>query len=311
LSLQQQAPVEASYSRKSQRLSLRRLREHTTGYLFILPISLFFIVFTLYPAVEAIRMSFYEFRVSGAVFTGLANYVEIFKDEKFVKALSNTFLYVVYIVPATIVFALIVAASIYAYSERWTGFFRAIFYLPTVTSAVAISLVWGWIFNPGSEALANRILISLGLEPSIWFADAELSMVMIVLVILTVSVGQPIVLYTAAMGSISSDYYEASLVDGATKLQQFMKITIPLLMPTTLYCVVITTINAFQTFIFIHLLTSGGPDNRTTSIIYQLYVEAFGNNRFGTASAMGIVLFAIVGLVAVFQFRSMTSKVEY
>lgn len=296
-------------SRKNKSTLL--LKQQLTGYLFVFPISIFFIVFTLYPAVEAIRMSFYSFRRSGEVFVGLQNYVDIFGQERFLKALGNTFLYVLYIVPSTIVFALLVSSFIYSMSERWTGFFRAIFYLPTVTSAVAISLIWGWILNPSDDALANKVLSVFHMQAQTWFVDPGMALYLIVFVILTVSVGQPIVLYTAAMGSISNDYYEAALVDGAGKLQQFLRITVPLLMPTTLYCVVITTINAFQTFIFVHLLTSGGPDNSTTSIIYELYVEAFNYNQFGTASAMGIVLFLIVGIVSVFQFRSMTSKVEY
>lgn len=286
-------------------------RQQLSGYLFVLPMTLFFIVFTLYPALEAVRMSFFDFRRSGEIFVGLQNYKDIFGEERFLKALGNTFLYVLYIVPFTIAFALVVASFIYSMSERWTAFFRAVFYLPTVTSAVAISLVWGWIFNPGEEALANRLLALFHQQAQLWFVDPGMALYLIVFIILTVSVGQPIVLYTAAMGSISSDYYEAARVDGASRFQQFQRITIPLLMPTTLYSIVITTINAFQTFIFVHLLTSGGPDHTTTSIIYELYVEAFNTNKFGTASAMGIVLFLIVGLVAVFQFRSMTSKVEY
>ncbi|TBL76264.1 carbohydrate ABC transporter permease [Paenibacillus thalictri] len=296
---------------KRKRAPALAIRRQLNGYLFVLPITVFFIVFTLYPALEAVRMSFFDFRRSGDVFVGLQNYKDIFGEERFVRALGNTFLYVLYIVPCTIVFSLAVSSFIYSMSERWTGFFRAVFYLPTVTSAVAISLVWGWIFNPGEEALANRLLVLFHQQAQIWFVDPHMALYLIVFIILTVSVGQPIVLYTAAMGSISNDYYEAAKVDGASRLQQFTRITMPLLMPTTLYSVVITTINAFQTFIFIHLLTSGGPDHTTTSIIYELYVEAFNTNKFGTASAMGIVLFLIVGLVAIFQFRSMTSKVEY
>ncbi len=286
-------------------------KQQLTGYLFVIPISLFFLVFTLYPAVEAIRMSFYDFRRSGEFFVGLQNYQAIFGEERFLRALANTFLYVLYIVPSTIAVSLLIASFIFSMSERLTGFFRAVFYLPSVTSAVAISLVWGWIFNPGGDSLANKLLHWFHQPAQIWFVDPKLAMYLIVLIILTISVGQPIVLYTAAMGSISTEYYEAARVDGANRLQQFISLTIPLLAPTTLYCVVITTINAFQTFIFIHLLTSGGPDNSTTSIIYELYVEAFNYNRFGTASAMGIILFLLVGAVAVFQFRSMTSKVEY
>lgn len=287
------------------------IRRHLTGYAFVLPSLAFFILFTFYPAVQAVIMSFYEYIGSARVWTGLDNYRTIFADPKFVKALANTFLYVLYIVPITIAFSLWVGWFIYGMKERWTGFFRGVFYLPTITSAVAISLVWGWIFSASGESLANQLLKAFGGSPQIWFMDERMSLGLIVFVILTVSVGQPIILYTAAMGGIPGDYYEAATVDGANRLQQFLRITLPLLMPTTLYCAVITTINAFQTFIFIHLLTSGGPDYSSTSIIYQLYEEAFKYNRFGTASGMGVVLFLLVSVVAFFQFKTMTSKVEY
>lgn len=287
------------------------LRRHITGYTFVLPSLVFFVLFTFYPAVQSVMMSLYEFFGATRVWVGFDNYVAIFQDEKFIKALGNTFLYVLYIVPATIAFSLWIGWLIYGMRERWTSMFRAVFYFPTITSAVAISLVWGWIFSSSGSGLANQIMKAVGAQSQIWFMDESMALLLVVFVILTVSVGQPIILFTAAMGGIPSDYYEAATVDGAGRWQQFVRITLPLLMPTTLYCVVITTINAFQTFIFIHLLTSGGPNNSSTSIIYQLYDEAFRYNSFGTASSMGVVLFFLVSIVAFFQFKTMTSKVEY
>jgi ABC-type sugar transport system permease subunit len=132
-----------------------------------------------------------------------------------------------------------------------------------------------------------------------------------VFVIVTWSVGQPIIIYTAALGGIPAHYYEAAEIDGANKFRQFISITWPLIQPATLYIVVITTIHAFQTFAVINLLTKGGPDGATSSVIYELYQTAFLYADFGTASAMGTILFVIIGVVSYFQFRFMTAKVEY
>ncbi len=292
------------------RISKYSIMQHVNGYLFIFPIGIFFVVFMLYPCFEAIRMSFYDYRVSGAVFVGFLNYEQIFHDSTFLKALTNTLKYVLYVVPLTIGFSLFVSYFIYSMTEKWTSFFRVLFYLPTISSSVAISIVFAWIFNPGSGA-ANAFLRFLGLPSQIWFADPGWAFHLIVFIILFSSVGQPIILYTAAFGGISTEYYDAAKVDGAGKIPQFFKITLPLLMPTTLYCTVIATIHAFMTFVYIDLLTSGGPDHATTSLIYQLYVEAFSYNRYGTAAGMGIVLLLMVGAVGYFQFRTMSSKVEY
>ncbi|WP_164821739.1 carbohydrate ABC transporter permease [Paenibacillus koleovorans] len=291
-------------------MMIKRARKWMPGYLFIFPSLFCFLLFLAYPAVEAIRISFYRLTMKQNTFIGLDNFIQLYHDPNFVKAFWNTMRYVVYIVPFCVVFSIFVAVLIYNKGHKVTSFYRAVFYIPVVSSVVAVSLVWNWIYNP-VIGVANYFMNVLGFHSVNWLSDANGAFLCVVFVIITWSVGQPIILYTAALGNISTEYYEAASIDGAGVLKKFMNITWPLVKPTTLYVVVISTIHAFQTFAVIHLLTQGGPYGSTTSIIYELYLNAFLYTNFGYASAMGVVLFLIIGVISYFQFRIMTSKIEF
>jgi multiple sugar transport system permease protein len=280
------------------------------GYLFIAPSFLCFLLFLAYPAVEAIRISFYRLTLKQNQFIGFENYVKLLQSDTFRQAFWNTFKYVLYIVPVCVIFSILVAVLIYSKSERVTSFYRAVFYIPVVASVVAVSLVWSWIYNPVIGVL-NYLLSLFGAAPVNWLAEPNSAFLSVVFVIITWSVGPPIILYTAALGGISKEYYEAASIDGAGILRQFLSITWPLVKPTTLYILVITTINAFQTFAVVNLLTKGGPSGSTNSIIYELYQHAFMYTNFGYASAMGVVLTLVIGIISYFQFRTMTSKIEF
>jgi len=288
----------------------RSLKKDLVGYAFIAPAVLAFAVFLVYPSIEAIRISFYKITPTQVAFVGLQNYAGLLKDQVFGIALANTFKYVLFIVPITLAFSLFVSVLVSSKSERVTSFYRGVFYIPAVASVVSVSLVWSWIFNP-VIGIANYLLSLFHLPPVNWLAMPGIAFYCVVLVIITWTVGRPIIVYTAALGGIPKYYYEAAEIDGASKVRQFFSITLPLLAPTTLYVIVITTINAFQTFAAINLLTSGGPSKTTTSVIYELYQQAFRYNNFSYASAMGVVLFLMVGIVAFFQFRYLARDVEY
>lgn len=289
---------------------LRELKKDIIGYAFIAPSLICFILFIVYPAVDAVRISFFELKQNAYSFVGLKNFIDLFNSDVFIKALLNTFKYVIFVVPLTMVLSLFISAIIYNKHERVTSFYRAVFYIPTIASAVAVSLVWSWIFDP-MMGIANFIMSLFKMNPVSWLSTPETAFYCVIFVILTWSVGQPIILYTAALGGIPNCYYEAARIDGASYFRQFISISLPLVKSTTLYILVITTINAFQTFAVINLLTHGGPNNSTTSVIYLLYKTAFVYNNHGYASAMGVILFLIVGVVAIFQFKFLTSNVEY
>ena len=279
-------------------------RENVAGYLFMLPSLLFFAGFVIFPMGMGLFTSFYNYTMTDFSFVGLANYKELIADPIFQKALWNTIVIVVVSVPVTCIFSLWVASVIYKMHDRYTSLFRCIFYLPVVTGSVAVTVVWKWMFSPYTGIL-NYVLRNLGLitKNINWLGSPEYALGCIILILLTTSVGQPIVLYVSALSNVDHSLVEAAEVDGATNLQVFWKIKWPQIMPTTLYILVITTINSFQCFALIQLLTSGGPNNSTQTIMYYIYYNAFKLSRYGYGSAMGVILALIIAAFSALQFK--------
>lgn len=287
---------------KAQRA--KRRRENLTGYLFMGPSLLFFVGFVIFPMAMCLVTSFFNYTMTDFTFIGLSNYAELVGDPIFHKALINTIIIVVVSVPVTCAFSLWVASLIHDMRELHTSFYRIVFYLPVVTGSVAVTVVWKWIFN-NYYGILNYVLKSFDLigRNMNWLGLPDTALWCIITILLTTSVGQPIVLYVSALSNIDPSLIEAASVDGATDLQVFWKIKWPQIMPTTLYILVITTINSFQCFALIQLLTSGGPNNATQTIMYYIYYQAFKLNRYGFGSAMGIILAIIIALFSALQFR--------
>ena len=288
----------------SQGMKAARRRENIAAYIFMAPSLLFFLGFVVFPMGMCLVTSFFNYTMSDFSFVGLANYQEMFGDAIFTRALINTIIIVVVSVPITCMFSLWVASIIYKMRQVNTSFFRCVFYLPVVTGSVAVTVVWKWIFNNYTGVL-NYLAKNLGLiaKNVNWLGDPNTALWCIITILLTTSVGQPIVLYVSALANVDHSLVEAASVDGATSMQTFWRIKWPQIMPTTLYILVITTINSFQCFALIQLLTSGGPNNSTQTIRYYIYYEAFKLNRYGYGSAMGIILAIIIALFSAIQFR--------
>ena len=281
-----------------------RRRENIAGYIFMAPSLLFFLGFVIFPMGMCLVTSFFNYTMTDFAFIGLANYSEMFGDPIFGKALVNTIVIVVVSVPVTCMFSLWVASIIFKMRPINTSFFRCVFYLPVVTGSVAVTVVWKWIFNNYTGVL-NYLCKALGIisKNMNWLGDPSTALGCIITILLTTSVGQPIVLYVSALNNVDHSLVEAASVDGATNMQTFWRIKWPQIMPTTLYILVITTINSFQCFALIQLLTSGGPNNSTQTIMYYIYYEAFKLNRYGYGSAMGIILAIIIAVFSAIQFR--------
>ena len=282
-------------------------RETISGYLFLLPSLFFFITFVVYPMIMCIITSFFDSNMgknAQDVFVGLANYKELFKDIVFLGALKNTFVIVLVSVPVVCAFSLWVANCIYDMKPALTSAFRVIFYLPVVTGSVAVTVVWKWMYN-NYYGVFNYLGKSLGLiEQNInWLGDAKYALACIILILLTTSIGQPIVLYVSALGNVDKSLVEAAEIDGATNSQVFWKIKWAQIMPTTLYILIITMINSFQCFALIQLLTSGGPNHSTDTIMYYIYYTAFKLYRYGYGNAMGVVLMIIIAILSAIQFK--------
>ena len=275
-------------------------RETTSAYLFLLPSLFFFIAFVVIPMFICLGYSFLEYGLGGVKgFAGLDNYVRLFQDPIFHAGLRNTILIVVVAVPSVTAFSLWVSSAIYQMHSFSRSFFRCVFYLPVVTGSVAITVVWKWILNP-YYGILNQATGTAGFD---WLGNQKTAIWFIILILFTTSIGQPIVLYVAALGNVDTSIIEAAEVDGATKLQVFWKIKWPAIMPTTLYVLVITTINSFQCFALIQLMTRGGPLNSTMTIMYQVYDTAYRLQDFGYANAIGVVLAIIIAIFSAIQFK--------
>ena len=297
--------------RQTMSPELRR-RETISGYLFLLPSLVFFLGFVVIPMVMCIITSFTDATMNSNqpdVFIGLANYKELWQDPIFLKALRNTIIIVVVSVPVTCIFSLWVASAIFNMSEGPLRFFRVVFYLPVVTGSVAVTVVWKWMYS-NYTGIINYVLKSGGLitKNINWLGDPKYALACIIIILLTTSVGQPIVLYVSALGNVDNSLVEAAEVDGATNTQVFWKIKWAQIMPTTLYILVITTINSFQCFALIQLLTSGGPNHATDTIMYYIYYTAFTRFRFGYGNAMGVVLAIFIAILSAVQFRLAKEK---
>ena len=291
-----------SVSKKTHRLVVQ---ENIAGYLFMLPFLLFFVGFVVYPMFMCIYTSFFDATMNrDDIFIGFQNYVDLFNDPVFWTALKNTLIIVVVSVPVTCAFSLWIATLISKMPVTATSAFRCIFYLPVVTGSVAVTMVWKWMFN-NYYGILNYLGKGVGLlDKNVnWLGDPKYALGCIILILLTTSVGQPIVLYVSALDNVDKSLVEAAQVDGATETQAFWKIKWPQMMPTTLYILVITTINSFQCFALIQLLTSGGPKNSTMTIMYYIYYNAFKQYKYGFGNAMGVILAIIIAILSAVQFR--------
>lgn len=281
-------------------------KETISAYLFMLPALIFFGGFIILPMITGLFTSFFDYTLSDFTFVGLKNYIRLFQDSTFWKSMWNTIVLVVGSVPLVTIISLWVGSVIYQKNPVFRSIFRGIFYLPVVTGTVAVVVVWKWMFDPYT-GLLNWALKGIGLidQNIMWLGDSRFAIWCILLILITTSVGQPIVLYVAALGNVDQSLVEAAEVDGATQFQTFWKIKWPSIRPTTLYVVVITTINSFQCFSLIQLLTRGGPNFGTSTAMYYLYQNAFDFKQFGYANAIGVVLAVVIGLFSSLQFKSL------
>ncbi len=296
------------YNKKQRRLVMQ---ENVAAYAFLLPFLIFFVGFVLYPMFMCVYTSFFDATMGREdIFVGLKNYQDLFQDEVFWIALRNTLVIVVVSVPITCIFSLWVASAISKMPVAATSAFRCIFYLPVVTGSVAVTMVWKWMFNNyyGIFNYLGKDVLGI-LDKNInWLGDEKYALWCIILILLTTSVGQPIVLYVSALDNVDKSLVEAAEVDGATPKQAFWKIKWPQMMPTTLYILVITTINSFQCFALIQLLTSGGPKNSTMTIMYYIYYSAFKLYKYGYGNAMGVILAIIIAILSAIQFKAGQEK---
>ncbi len=282
----------------------KQIWRNRAGYLFIAPGYLAFLAFMLLPLLAAIGLSFYKasFAIDQREFVGLLQYERLLHNKAFFKALVNTIKYVVVVVPATAGLSLGIALLVHPRGMRAQSFYRGAFYLPGVAGGVILSVVWIWIFNP-TYGLLNYLVGLVGIDPILWLASTKTSFWAVCMVVLTYTIGQPVILFLAALASLNQDLLDASLVDGANNVQRTWYITLPLLRPVILFVIATQTIGVFQIWETIYMLTQGGPSSSSTSLVFLIFQTAFIAGKYGKASAIGVVLLVLIAIVTYFQLR--------
>lgn len=263
-------------------------------YLFLLPNMLIFGLFTIYPAFSGLNISLYSSR-NGRTFewAGLGNYERIFADDDFFQAMLNTIVFVIAFVGLAVAGSVVLAVQLNA-QNFGKSFFRSVFFLPVLLSPVVVGIVWRWLLERNG-GLINEALAALGIPAAPWLVDSSLAMVSVVAVSLWVNVGFYTMILLAGLQSIDPNLYEAASLDGASPMRQFQHITLPMLAPTTMVVLILSTIHGFQSFDVIYNLTGGGPVGGTTLLVQYVYDNAFGPQmQYGMAAAGSVVLFLVV-----------------
>jgi multiple sugar transport system permease protein len=306
-------PVGTSTGTGSRPSGQRRLQQELTGWGFALPFVLVFTLFLAGPIAASLVMSFTDFGLRdlrnplGTDFVGLANYQALLEDPKFRKALFNTAYFVIVGVPVTLVLGLGAALALDRGIRRFRTVFRVGYYLPVVTSIVAIAVVWRFLLNP-DQGLINLLLAQVGIDGPNWLGDPTLAMPSIIAMAAWRNLGFAMIVFLAGLQTIPAQLYEAASIDGAGRWQAFRNVTLPLLRPTILFLVVITTIGYLQLFEEPFVMTEGGPVDQTLSISMYMYQQGFEFFNQGYAAAIAWILFILVAIVAVVQFRLLRSE---
>jgi multiple sugar transport system permease protein len=289
-----------------------RLRRTLTGWSFAAPFTVLFLVFALLPVLASLAMSLTDMRSTdlqhplAVNFVGLHNYARLFGDAQFLRAALNTVVFVVAGVPLTMIVALAAANGLNSGLIRLRGLYRVGFYLPVVTSIVAIAVVWRFLLDP-QAGLIDNLLSLVGIQGPNWLGDPHLSLGSIIVMAVWRNFGSLMVIFLAALQGIPVDLYEASTLDGAGRWQQFRRITVPLLRPALLFGAVITGIGYLQLFEEPLVMTQGGPLSSTLSVSYHIYNQ-FGFGNYGYASAAAYVLFVAIVALSVLQFRLLGAR---
>lgn len=297
------------------KLTLRQ-RQILWAYIFLSVSLLFFITIRWWPTLLAFDISFRNWNVfqGSGPWIGLANYERIWEDlfrprSAVRAAFSNTLRYVLFGVPIQLTLALCFALLL-ARIRVLAGFFRAAYFIPFVTSLVAVAFVWNWLYAP-QMGLINQLLKLIGWPTQQFLRDTSLALPSITAVAIWRSIGFAIVIFLAGLQQIPDIFYEAAQIDGANRWQMFWRITLPLLNPVIVYLAVLQTIDFLRMFDLVQNMTQGGPLNSTTTVVLEVYNEGFSSYNMGYAAALTVILFLVILLITVIQLRVLSRRVEY
>jgi len=279
------------------------------AYLFILPQVIGLIVFHVLPVFWAGYISFTDFDGFGRNdFIGFSNYSSLFKDEELWISLRNTAYYALLTVAIGITAALLIALALNTIKGK--SVYRVFYFMPVITSTISMGVIWVWMLN-GELGIVNYVLSAIGVEGPNWLMDERWVIPSIALVGIWAALGKDMIIFLAGLQGISKSYYEAAEIDGASGVRQFWHITLPLLSPTTLFVTILALIHSIQVFDQPYVMTGGGPGKSSYTLVYLIYNQAFVEFNMGRASAVAMILFAVVMIVTLIQFMASKRWVHY
>jgi multiple sugar transport system permease protein len=290
------APRRAEQRSARRRASGLARAKARAGWILLAPALVHSIVFMAIPTIIVVVLSFTDARVVGrGEFVWLENYVTLFQDQTFRTALLNTLAYTIVVVPIGMAIALLIALGLNA-PIRGKGAYRTLFYVPVVTSAVAVSTVWLWIYNP-SSGLANEVLAFFGIGRSGWLTNPDVALPALMVIGVWQGLGSKMIIYLAALQSVSQELVEAARLDGANRWQVFWNVTWPALGPVQFFVLVTSIAGSFQVFDLVYVMTQGGPANATNVLTFDIFTNAFARLQIGYASAETVIMFVFVGVM--------------
>src|ERR1700694_4232744 len=311
MSAQQTLVAPAPRARPPARRGWRR--EALTGWLFSAPFLLIFIVFLALPILASAILSFTDFSLGNLVdpfsarFIGLSNYAKLLHDPNFLQAALTTTIFVVFGTVLNLAVGLAAAVALNRAIRRFRAVFRVGYYLPVVSSIVAVAVIWRFLFN-ADFGVVNGVLQIFGIKGPDWLGNPTLAVAIIVALMVWRNFGNAMIIFLAGLQGIPNDLYEAARIDGANRWQEFRSITLPMLRPTVLLLTVITTIGFLQLFEEPFVMTQGGPLNKTLSVSMYVYQQGFNFFHQGYASAMAYTLFVVIAAITLIQFRLLRSE---
>jgi len=291
-------------------MTSKRLKITLTAYLLLLPSLVFLSLFTLYPIVRTVYNSLFHMKLGMAPrFAGLDNYRTMWNDPVFWKVMRNTFIFAIGTIPVCIALALIMA--VFVNQSVWgKGFLRTIYFYPTVIPAIAAASIWLFIYTP-KYGLLSLFASKLNLPSYNWLGDPNIVLWATMVMVVWKEAGYYMIFYLAGLQNIPKELYEAAEVDGAKPTYVFFRITFPLLMPTTLFILILSTTHGFRFVDHLPIMTKGGPDNASNLLLYYIYETAFTAWNNGMAATLSVVLIAILLFFACFQFFGLDKKIHY
>lgn len=285
-------------------------KQSASAAIFILPSFLPLVAFLIIPMLAAVTLSFAEWDLlTPPSWIGIQNYAELMRSAVFWQTLKNSLVFIIGYLPLVYVVGLSAALALNK-KFRGSAFLRAVYFLPVITSWVIVSLLWKWILNP-EGGVVNSLLAQIGIQGPGWWTSTTWAMPTVIIASVWKDLGYVMLILLAGLQSIPPEYQEAAAIDGASRTQILRLITLPLLTPATFFVIVISLINNFQVFDQIYLMTNGGPEGSTSVLVQQIVKNSFDYGRMGYASAMSMVLFAIILSITLIQLRLQRRWVNY